>query len=100
MRLMRHTLIIVLACAAISAPAFAQSDLPKCPGGLAPRNRPDCRYLNPPTRPVKEPSYDSTYKWDKKITKYKPKDTFRLPDSPIGVRPEGKGGSITYGGKF
>jgi hypothetical protein len=47
----RHTLIIVLACAAISAPAFAQSDLPKCPDGLGPRNRPDCRYLNPPTRP-------------------------------------------------
>jgi hypothetical protein len=91
----RHTLIIVLACAAISAPAFAQTDLPKCPDGLGPRNRPDCRYLNPPTPPVKEPSYDSTYKWDEKITK--PKDTFRLPDPPIGIDPKG---SIWYKGKF
>jgi len=98
----RHTLI-VLVCAAISAPAFAQSD--KCPYGLGSQNRPDgaCRYLDPPTPPIHlfpdhEPSgYDSPrspYSWDQKITK--PENTFTLPDYPIGV-----GRNSIYGkGKF
>jgi hypothetical protein len=96
----RYTLI-VLACAAISAPAFAQGDLPKCPDGLGPRNRPDCRYLNPPTRPIpppEEPRYDPIYKWNEKITK--PENTFKLPDTPWGGTLGGGGGSINRKWKF
>jgi hypothetical protein len=49
--------LIALACAVISAPAFAQT-LPRCPDGLTHHQEP-CTYLTPPSY---KPSFDSTYR--------------------------------------
>jgi hypothetical protein len=46
--------LIALACAVISAPAFAQSSLPECSHQLS-RYQEQCSYLTPPPQPSPPP---------------------------------------------
>jgi hypothetical protein len=64
--------LIALACAVISAPAFAQT-LPRCPDGLTyPHyNQKPCTYLTPPSPPTSTP-----------IIKYTPPENFGLDTRP------------------
>ena len=64
---MYRKVLIALACAVISAPAFAQSSLPQCPDGLRYHQQP-CSYLQwnlspasppPDLTPHRPPNWDS-----------------------------------------
>jgi hypothetical protein len=97
--------LIMLACAVISAPAFAQSSLSECPHQLS-RNQDQCRYLTPPSRPLdlsvhSEPDgYGGTdYKYGQRLER--PSTPLQLPDGPLVVHGGMNGGYVGgYGGKF
>jgi hypothetical protein len=95
--------LIALACAVISAPAFAQSSLPECPRQLIlSRYQEPCRYLTPPS--PRSPPIDLSvhgepngwngpdYKWGQRMPDL-PSTKFQLPPGPF-VRGGMGGGTI------